>query len=51
MSVRPSTYSMTMKYDPSASPRSKIETTFGCESPAAWVASRRKRSTNCVSFA
>jgi hypothetical protein len=40
-----------MKYEPSVFPRSKIETMFGCERPAAWVASRRKRSTNCSSFA
>ena len=50
-SVLPSTYSMTMKYEPSASPRSKMATMFGCERPAACVASRRKRSTNWSSFA
>ena len=32
-SVLPSTYSMTMKYEPSVSPRSKIETMFGCDEP------------------
>src|SRR5262245_25467435 len=42
---------MTMKYEPSASPRSKMDTTFGCERPAACVASRRNRSTNCASLA
>ena len=34
-SVRPSTHSMTMKYEPFVSPRSKMETMFGCERPAA----------------
>ena len=41
----PSTYSKTMNWRPSASPRSMTVTMFGCESFAAERASRRNRST------
>ena len=47
LSDAPSTYSIAIQCRSSASPRSKTPTMFGCWSPAAACASRRKRSTNC----
>ncbi len=50
-SVWPSTYSITMKYVPLASPQSNTLTMFGCCRLAAACASRRKRSTKPWSVA
>ena len=50
-SVGPSTYSMTMKYCPSSSPKSWTPTMLWWLRPAAALASRRKRSTNEASWA
>ena len=49
--VWPSTYSMTMKYVPLASPQSKTLTMLGCWRLAADWASRRNRSTKPASVA
>ncbi len=49
--LRPSTYSMTMKYVPSSSPQSKTATMLGWFRLAADCASRRKRCTKAGSRA